>query len=490
MADPYVDRYRSGTPEQRRAAIVKLGKAGDPGAISVLQQIISGEPDPALQKLATQAISHLQKTAADSSADQNEQVATVPPAGPAPLPESALTIDPAAGIMAGSTPVPPPAMPMQPTIARVVSLQQKKLAKAKLDQVITQQMVGQNQAALETLAEAARLDPDVLNTTIGANLVATLTGLPRDQAIAAVLARNETISAKKAPNTPVLKFEGGELFDTVLEAVVLMVLIIFVFAFFNVGGVGLVNRLFSGFGNLMANYGASDPRGLATTVAQFTTQGSANTAASTRAQATLQAESPGLANAYNQLFNNPALSTLEAQVRQGQIGATSPQFQATATAALQSAFSQAPIVIPPLRTVAFDAIGSALRLMFSTVLAIVTVYLVGLMFGGTGPILRFVRYMTRAYLVTYGLPLIGLTLWFIVSQQTTLSSSLQLTLLGIGFVIIILGALFGFGLQCFSAARAHEFGFFKGFGAVVVGGFAFGVLSVIVGLGSAFNPGR
>ncbi len=56
--------------------------------------------------------------------------------------------------------------------------------------------------------------------------------------------------------------------------------------------------------------------------------------------------------------------------------------------------------------------------------------------------------------------------------------------------ISLLGALFGFGLQCFSAARAHEFGFFKGFGAVVIGGFAFGVLSVIVGLGSAFNPGR
>ena len=97
------------------------------------------------------------------------------------------------------------------------------------------------------------------------------------------------------------------------------------------------------------------------------------------------------------------------------------------------------------------------------------------MFGGTGPVLRFVRYMTRAYLLTYGLPLVGLTLWFIVSQQSTLPAGAQTTLIGLGLLIIVLGALFGFG---------------KGFGSVIIGGFAFGLLSVIVGLGSVFNPGR
>lgn len=55
----YLERYQSGSPEARRASNITLGKSGDMQAVSLLGQIIIGEPDPALQKLAVQAIQYL-----------------------------------------------------------------------------------------------------------------------------------------------------------------------------------------------------------------------------------------------------------------------------------------------------------------------------------------------------------------------------------------------------------------------------------------------
>ena len=295
MADQYVARFRASTPDQRRAAIIKLGKAGDPRAISVLQEIISGEADPVLQKLAAQAIQHLQKIstppsdeipAAQTGAIQNDL--------PAAAPVSVLINAPASGAIDDPTGPKPMAVVVEPPLPRVITAQQKKLAKSKLDQVITQQMAGQYKAALDTLVEAAHYDPDILNTTIGANLATTLTDLPRDQAIVAVLARSQSANVKKESARPTLNLEPGELFDTALEAAVLLIIFIFVFASFNVSAVSLINRLFSGLGGVMSQIGASNPAALATTVAQFT-QGQ-STANSVRAQETLQAESPGLAN--------------------------------------------------------------------------------------------------------------------------------------------------------------------------------------------------
>jgi hypothetical protein len=253
MAEQYIARFRTGTPEQRRAAIMKLGNGGDPRAIGVLQQIAAGEPDPALQKLAHQAIQHLQKSPTpNTEKTSGAPVVTAPKPAPsvsAPRPvatdpdivdaeviEDRYEIDNPSAVVssamvaanssevAGSTGEDHPNLAViEPPLPRVVTEQQKNLAKSKLDQVITYQIAGQYAAALTALAEAASYDPDILNTTVGANLATTLTDLPRDQAIAKVLSTSKTAKVKRSRNIPRINFESGELVDTLIEAVILVI---------------------------------------------------------------------------------------------------------------------------------------------------------------------------------------------------------------------------------------------------------------------------
>jgi len=258
MAEQYIARFRTGTPEQRRAAIIKLGNGGDPRAISVLQQIAGAEPDPALQKLALQAMQHLQKLPNPGTGKASD-VQTVPSPKPPvsrPVPvvaepdivdadviEDRYEIeDPPLSPAASSALIVPdgtknavsvaesePTSVVEPPRPKVVTEQQKELAKSKLDQVITYQIAGQYKEAVATLAEAASYDPGILNTTLGANLATTLTNMPRDQAIAEVLATSQTAKVKKGRNAPQIKIESGELLDTLLEAVILLIELLVVY---------------------------------------------------------------------------------------------------------------------------------------------------------------------------------------------------------------------------------------------------------------------
>ena len=494
MAEQYIARFRTSTPEQRRAMIIKMGNASDPRAILLLRQIASGEPDPLLQKLALQAAQHLQ-----SIAPLIPAAPVVRTAPPSPTPDRASDADFSSDAGIDDPPMSAAASTIEPAViapaasdgskpdlapVRVITPAQKALAKARIDQAISQQIDGQSEQALISLTEAASYDPSIISTTVGANLAVQLTDLPRAQAIAAILERSAAPEVRKGRSAVSLEFTPGEMFDTILEAVVLLMLFVIVFALVSVGVVSLINRVSSGFGNAITQYGTSDPPAFATLIANLTQNRTDSTA---NIQATLQAQNPALAGLSNRFANNPTLIALEGRVQRGEISATGSQFQSTATAALKSVFQQAPVTPPMPQVVALGAISGALRLLFTSVLTFMTIYLIGLMFGGSGGILRFVRYMIRSYLATYGLILVGLLILFYVLKQPNQASETQIPLIVFGLAFIALSAFIGFFLQAFAVARAHQFSVGKGIGSVLIGGLAFGVISTLVGLGAALT---
>jgi hypothetical protein len=430
MTDQYLARFRVGTLEQRRAAIIKIGKAGDPRAISLLQQITIGEPDPALQEIAFRAIHHLEGLVLA------EPVNTLPTA-PAiePVSENTLT----------------------PLLPKVVVLPQEPLPGSKLNPVIALQMIGQFDDALLTLAEIVRTDPNVLNSTVGANLAMTLTDLPREQAIAAIIAKSKTIKVKiqKEANIPRASVEFVALFDTLLETAALVIMLFFMFAIVRVGIVSLANRMLT---NLAATYGqsgASNSNTMAATIAQLTK---------------------------GQVVDAATLNRLESQLQQGQFNPDSPQFRAMIISQLLSTFGQSQSTAPSTKTVILEAATNALHLLLYTVLTILATYLLGLILRGKGHIVLFFRAMTRAYLIMYGLVLAGLALWFLALQQPTMSATLQSVCVGVGLLLIIVSGLYGFKVQVSAASRAHQFGRTRGFIIVTVGSLVVTLIFSLSGL--------
>ena len=59
-ADQYLQRYHAGSTNQRRSAIIKLGKSGDPRGLPILEQIADNDVDATLRDLAVKALRHIE----------------------------------------------------------------------------------------------------------------------------------------------------------------------------------------------------------------------------------------------------------------------------------------------------------------------------------------------------------------------------------------------------------------------------------------------
>lgn len=335
-----------------------------------------------------------------------------------------------------------------------------------LDRVIAQQMAGQLDDALITLAAAARLDPDILDSTVGANLAMTLTSLPRDQAIAAVRARGQTlrfdtgsglISSVNAQKTGVWRGIYS-LINSLLGLVALLLVLIVIFALIGFGTVPLANRLFSSLKSTASQYSGSQSNVIAASLAQL-----ANGQSLTPAQ----------------------LSALTAQFQQLQTGhfnLNSPEFRATIIAGLLSSLGQTSLKTPPFNVVLRSAISGGLALFGISALITLVVYGIGLLIGGRGGVLFFFQTMTGAYLKIYGLVLIGLGCWLLVLIDPALSADLQTVLIIGGLLLIAVSALFGVRFQIGAAAKGHRFGRFRGCIAVTIGSLLVTVLIAIPAL--------
>ncbi len=87
MLKSYLDQLNSSDAAQRRAAIIALGKLGDPVALPHLAQRYKIEPDPQLRDLIAKAGKHIQQVAAEQKRRSQELAAVSPAAQPqAPRP--------------------------------------------------------------------------------------------------------------------------------------------------------------------------------------------------------------------------------------------------------------------------------------------------------------------------------------------------------------------------------------------------------------------
>src|SRR5579859_7607466 len=169
----YLARYRSATPEQRRDAVIKLGKSGDKRAIPLLQQMVSTEPDPHLHDLILKAIQHLQSQSSNANAPPTPPV----PAAPKPT-ASSSTVGPFlssydqplsdSSRSSSYTRAETGSLPSEP--AKRVSDREKQLAKSRLDYALSLHIAKQNDKAMLILAEAVRADPSILDTQMARNL--------------------------------------------------------------------------------------------------------------------------------------------------------------------------------------------------------------------------------------------------------------------------------------------------------------------------------
>jgi hypothetical protein len=422
MIDEYIRQLESLDPVQRRAAILAVGKAGDPRALPSLLKIYKTDPDPVLRELALRAGRHIR--------DLQSQVAQghpIPPSQPVPQP-----VKPSPMPLSSAPFVPPPPAPLSPAppftelsnlapaplapVRKLPSEREKALAKGRLDQAIGQKLQGQNDKALDSLAEAVRLDPDLAAETVALNLAASLTGMPGPKEARAEIVKRAESGSGRGGTGPGIKIGGAKArsgigFD---PAMIDLGLEILLYLF-----VGILFSIVTHAGILK-----------------------------------LISELPLL------------LSSLSPEASQEAL-----QLQQTAAAIRPS-------------TLLLDAAMSGLLLTVSTLVSNGVIYIVGVLFGGAGELFKFIGAVFRVQIIMsilqtvfLGVAASGLFL------HAPLGTLLTLAMVGLG--LVALSGLGEFIWLVYTVGHAHEVGFIKGFFIVLVGGVVSGILWYLFGIFSA-----
>jgi hypothetical protein len=196
MYDRFLQDLSDPDPTKRRDAIFALARAGDPRAIDPLNRMQSIESDLSLRQLAQKAVNHLQKQQWDQAMAQ--------------------------AIAEGTIAAPPVPAPEAPKGA--VDLQ-KKLGRTHLDQAAGFRILGQNDKAIHSLAQAIATDPDLKNDRPVRDLVSALFDKPPAEAM--LLLDQYITDQKVRPDTTSIRIElpWGRLSILVAETIVIFMLI-------------------------------------------------------------------------------------------------------------------------------------------------------------------------------------------------------------------------------------------------------------------------
>src|SRR5687767_597737 len=118
MIEQHIQQLMNDDPAQRRAAIIALGRTGDPQVLGPLADAANSDPDPELRELATKAQRYIQKKQTESvtatSASSTTGLITQPSAE---SPAEEIVVTP-----------PPP--------RKELTYRERQLAKGYLDQAI------------------------------------------------------------------------------------------------------------------------------------------------------------------------------------------------------------------------------------------------------------------------------------------------------------------------------------------------------------------
>lgn len=144
---------RSADPEVRRRAIIALGRSKDPSALGELANIYRNDPDPALRELAKKAGRYIQSNQTNA-----------PTAGAPPEPLSVAATHHESHVSAATA----------------------EHARGYVDRAVDYQVRGDDVKAVEMLAKAFEINPDLRHDTFALNLAMDITGLGSSAAVATI----------------------------------------------------------------------------------------------------------------------------------------------------------------------------------------------------------------------------------------------------------------------------------------------------------------
>ncbi len=148
MSSSYIDQLKSPDPDERKQAILALGRLKDPAALKPLAEVYRSDPDPALRELALKAGRHIRlQTNAQKAAAEKPKGMTAAPTDLAPTPG------------------------------------QVKKARLFFDQALEHHIRHQHAQAIEALGKALEINPTLRSDTMTTNLAMELTGMAHSTAL-------------------------------------------------------------------------------------------------------------------------------------------------------------------------------------------------------------------------------------------------------------------------------------------------------------------
>jgi hypothetical protein len=229
MIEQHIQQLMDDDPAKRRAAIIALGRTGDPQALGPLADAANSDPDPELRDLAIKAQRYIHKKQTESVTATSGATIT------------ALIAQPTAG---SDGTAPEEIVVTPPPLRKELTYRERQLAKGYLDQAIGFRISGEPDKALDALVAAVRTNPELADDSLAYNLAPELTGIgENDAAMAHVLQlAREPKKGGRGGQVGKVSFSSNDMLVLILELVILFaVSVVFAMILQN-----MLSRLFDG----------------------------------------------------------------------------------------------------------------------------------------------------------------------------------------------------------------------------------------------------
>ena len=213
MRQEWINGLKNSDPDVRKRTIIAMAESHDEDALRILKAIYEKDKNPQMRELAKKAGMHLWKTInADKAAvaptvkiekkdipvqqPVQEEIIEQPPAQHEEESASLETFD-----IPESTPVSVPS----------VDINSKQIATARIHVTRATALIvkGERHEALRYLQNACHINPELLTEDLVLNLAKELTGLPKQEAMQAIMTMKATSSNQNAnPQNRTLLYAG------------------------------------------------------------------------------------------------------------------------------------------------------------------------------------------------------------------------------------------------------------------------------------------
>jgi hypothetical protein len=199
MIDDLIEQLTHPDPQQRRTAIIALGKSKAPEALPALSKIYTSDPDYKLRELARKAGVFIREHMPDEPTPEPEMAV-------APFTTSIMSMepDPAAPIVRRSVIRPLGAAEESatrgngdtyrgPVRGRTYNVPKDKIERAKgyVEAALSLNIEGDNGRALKQLTQALSLNPNLVNDSYFGSIAGAVTGLGGDAAVQLIIDRGQ-----------------------------------------------------------------------------------------------------------------------------------------------------------------------------------------------------------------------------------------------------------------------------------------------------------